>query len=292
MTQVVNQGVVQSLAMRAQRELLTDMAQQLGSPIVFLKAAWADPVLYGGMGVRLGTDIDVLVPSQHFIPMRDLLLERGFAEYRRRQGIRGQYLEAREITLQAPKKSAYLAVDLHRALAEPCWFRYPTEPLFARLQVYEGSGYSIPSLCPEDQVVYACVHYGAHAFDLDERHLMDVAKLVCRFNIDWRTVQERATAAGLQTVLALLLDSLRHTEAAEHIPASKPYFRVRGKMVRSLIGKSGLIARRRERRPVFDYLLVRPLLSDSGLAAIRFGLHYGLPWLAELATRHKPPQGT
>src|SRR2546430_12838012 len=74
-------GLVQSLVIKAQRRLLDQIGQKVATPVVYLKAAWADPVLYGGTGQREGSDIDVLVRPPAFFAFARALEGLGFRRY-------------------------------------------------------------------------------------------------------------------------------------------------------------------------------------------------------------------
>ncbi len=274
-------GMVQSLALNAGRKLLCEIAEEIGGPVLFLKAAWADPVLYGGQGERSGSDIDILVRGEHFDSFVAALEKRGFSRWEGLEGNRGRYFDAKEITFSPPPGSLFLTVDLHRELTDPCWFHCPVPELFERAVSYATPEGPILSLAPEDQVTYACLHYANHVFDLDERHLNDVKRLIDAFPIDWKVVEERATRMALRVALHLLRDGLLRSGGPDVPFRSGPGIRFRAFLVRRLIGRKGAIERGRRRGRLLDYLLVRPLLSDDWFAAPKFAWNFGAPWLGE-----------
>src|SRR4051794_38876039 len=71
-------GLIQSLVTKTARKILDEIGAEVGTPVVYLKAAWADPVLYGGRGERMGTDIDVLVRAPCFEAFAAALVGRGY----------------------------------------------------------------------------------------------------------------------------------------------------------------------------------------------------------------------
>ena len=116
-----NAGIIQSLLIKAQRGTLDAIGAAVGTPVVYLKAAWADPVLYGGRGERTGSDIDILVRPDRFEAFAAELTARGF----RRYDFDGshaydRYFGHKEWTFEPP--AGALTVDLHRALTEPIWY--------------------------------------------------------------------------------------------------------------------------------------------------------------------------
>lgn len=291
---IQNRGLVQSMVMRAQRDLVEKVATSMKSPALFLKAAWSDPVLYGGVGERYGTDMDLLVRPDDFTRFVDALSARGFRPFRPLEGTQATYFEAKELSLLPPPGSAYLTIDLHRALSDPGWFNVSLGPLFERAVHYDSPHGPIPSLSPEDQVVYACLHYAVHIFDLDERHLRDVHRMLSqRFrvegkehNVDWRKIKRLAKEAGVEATMCLLLDALREL-GTTNLPKGGIALHdwMRARLVRGLIGKKGVISRARPRSRALDYGIVRPLLSDDRLAGPRFWWRYGRPWVREAVLR-------
>src|SRR5437867_772946 len=116
-------GLVQSLVIQAERKLLDEVGQAVGTPVVYLKAAWADPVLYGGRGQRVGSDIDVLVRPASFLAFARALEERGFRRYVApwlRASFRWGY---KAWTYEGLPR--WMTVDLHRGIAERPWFDLP-----------------------------------------------------------------------------------------------------------------------------------------------------------------------
>jgi Uncharacterised nucleotidyltransferase len=281
-----NKGLIQSLALRAQRELIREVAAELNAPVLFLKAAWADPVLYGNEGKRYGTDVDILVRREVFEDFAERLVKRGFRRAKGLGGERGRYFEDKETGLLPPKGSGYLPIDLHRGLTNPIWFNCNPDDLFSRSRTYEVGTEKITSLCPEDQIIHACLHYAGHALDLDSRHLEDIHLLVSAFSIDWNVVKERAIATRCTTMLYLLQSALR--SMGSDIPVTvRLDFQMKAWAIRKLVEPDERMRRQRPRSRWVDYLLVRPLMSDDWTASVRFARHFGLPWLAETVRGRK-----
>src|SRR5215207_6562985 len=123
-------GLVQSLLIKAQRRLLDGVGERVGTPVVYLKAAWADPVLYGGRGERTGGDVDVLVRPAAFFAYALALEELGFRRYTvpwLRATFRWAY---KAWTYEG--RPRWVTVDLHRGIAEPPWFDLPAEDCLDR----------------------------------------------------------------------------------------------------------------------------------------------------------------
>src|SRR3954464_3559034 len=150
-------GLVQSLVIKAQRTLLDGIGRAVGTPVLYLKAAWADPVLYGGQGQRTGSDVDVLVRPGAFFPFARALEENGFRRYVTpwmRATFRWGY---KAWTYEGLPR--WMTVDLHRRIAEAPWFDLPPQGCIDRAVAYDSVDGPILSLSPEDQVLYAAAHY-------------------------------------------------------------------------------------------------------------------------------------
>jgi hypothetical protein len=275
-------GLVQSLLIKAQRQQLDEIGQAVGTKVLYLKAAWADPVLFGGRGERTGGDVDVLVRPDRFEAFAAALEGRGFRRHQHPSASYERYFGHKEWTFGPP--AGALAVDLHRDLTEPIWHDMHTDELIDRATAWDSVDGPILSLNAEDQVLYAAAHYSNHFYDLDPRHLEDCNRLVQRFAIDWDAVWSRGHRASLTLPLALLVDALvargRNLGPAAAGARTLP-LRLRRRLADLWVSTTPELARKGHRSRGIDYLLLRPLLSDQLLALPRVLLQFGLPWAKE-----------
>lgn len=207
-------ALAQSLVVKRQRQQLTEIGDAIGTKVVFLKAAWADPVLYEGRGERYGSDIDILVEAGAFVE---------FAEYLKTAGYERLRFVGREALNEARKEWAFegrsdlsppqLPIDLHRGLADAPWFEMPPEPCLQAAVHYDSPDGPILSLAPSDQVSYAAVHYANHGLDLDDRHVNDTARICGAYPIGWEHVAEGARRGSFYTALVWLARRLRQRNA-------------------------------------------------------------------------------
>ncbi len=266
---------MQALLLGKQRELLRTLGARAGADVLFLKAAWADPVLYGGVGRRLGSDVDVLVPADRFEAMTAALIDEGFNVVRPEHRRVTHHLGAKEWTFV--HAGTWMPVDLHRDLADAPWFDVDVPGLFARARDWTAEREMIRSLGPEDQVVHAAVHYANHLYDLDGRHADDIARLAEREPLDWTAVFERAQRGGFRLPLVLLGAQLAVRGVTMPTPpwAHAPAMQARTFAVRRWVLQRDGVRRRRGVTAWRGTLLERPLLSDRWTALPR--------WLARWA---------
>jgi hypothetical protein len=269
-------GLVQSMVIEEQRRLLDEIGHAVGTPVVYLKAAWADPVLYGGRGERVGSDVDVLVRPAAFAAVGHALEARGF----RRSSVPWSRASNRwghkAWVYQGPPPG--LGIDLHRGLADPHWFDLPPDECLDRAVAYDGAAGPVLSLGPEDQILYAAVHYANHRFGIDQRHIADVARLVAARPIDWEAVDERARRYGLRLPLALLLEALHARGAPVPVVPSgqNTVLAWRLAFARRWVETAPALRRRPPQARFVDIGLRLPLLSDRATALPRYVASFAL----------------
>jgi hypothetical protein len=283
-------GLVQSLLIKAQRQQLDEIGRAVGTAVVYLKAAWADPVLFGGRGERTGGDIDVLVRPDRFEAFAQALTARGFRRHQHPSASYERYFGHKEWTFGAPPGA--LAIDLHRDLTEPIWHDMRTDELLDRAIAWDSVDGPILSLDAEDQLLYGAAHYSNHFYDLDPRHLEDCERLVRNHPVDWAEVWSRGQRASLTLPLALLVDALvaRGCVLGPSAEGVRPLpLRVRRRLADLWVSTTPQLARKGLRSRGVDYLLLRPLLSDQWLALPKVVLEFGLPWVKERLLRKTAP---
>jgi hypothetical protein len=208
-------GLAQSLVIKTQRAMLDEIGQQVGSPVVYLKAAWADPVLYGGHGQRTGGDMDILVDRGRASAFVRALVAHGFQRVEWPWRWASLRFGGHAWVMRAPRGLMFL--DCHIGIAYRPWYDLPAAECMVRAVAYSSVDGPILSLCPEDQVLYVATHYANHGFCVEGRqlacHLEDTVRLLARFSVDWPTIEARARRGGLQLPLKLVADALRASGA-------------------------------------------------------------------------------
>jgi hypothetical protein len=276
-------GLVQSLVIKAQRKTLDEIGAAVGSPVVYLKAAWADPVLYGGRGERVGSDIDVLVRPARFEAFAAALAARGYRRVSWKSPVLERHYDQIERVFVPGGPPGAMPVDLHRALTSPCWYTLPADQMIDRAVAWPSVDGPILSLSAEDQILYGAVHHANHAFVLDGRHREDVRRVIEAGGVDWTMVGERARAARLRVALAMLLAALK--EEGCPVPAEAlegPWaVRARRRAAAAILALRPRGAAAAKLAQIVDGLLLAPLLSERPTALMEYAAAVALPWTME-----------
>lgn len=261
---------MQSLMVKAQREELDAVGLEVGTPVVYLKAAWSEPVLYGGRGLRTGCDIDVLVRPDRFEPFLQAMQRRGYTLDLRDVGSSWDRHHGKEMVLLPPP--GRIIVDVHRRLADRPWFDLPADPSIDRATSYPSVDGEILSLAPEDQILYGAAHYAGHHLSWDGRHAHDLVLLLATTPVDWTTIERRANGAWLTFTLVVLAEALRRRGAQIPRLRAEDSRRIvlQRRVLQRWMGVGPDLARRRLRDARLERLIFLPLLTDRPTALARY----------------------
>jgi hypothetical protein len=177
----------------AYRELVLRTAGPLavaGIPLMPLKGVLFAYWLYENPGERLGGDVDLLVPADHFDRAIGALLDKGFT-------LDEGWTNPHERTLLAPGLG--VEIDLHRGLFQPGRYRIRTADLFERGRS-DRSLFGIPITLPDPLDAFAHVvghEAGDRAPGLAPRKRRDLDRLTARFALHPRRVAAHLEAMGL-----------------------------------------------------------------------------------------------
>lgn len=185
---------------------------------------------YGSVGLRDSNDLDIYVHRPQLEAVLDLLAREG---YRKKSEAWSIHLSgACEIALQ--RRQPDCEVDLHWEFSSPYFLHLDAERLAARSMVVSTAGFSARTLCPEDHLIYVCVHAARESWGL-ARFVSDIAGIVSRCSLDWDDVQREAARARCWRVVAIglalaaecldapvppkILDRIRRDKAATRMTA-------------------------------------------------------------------------
>jgi hypothetical protein len=188
------------------RELLriVDLLQAHGVRALPVKGPSLAVFAYGDLGLRSFGDLDVLVQRSDVERVRAALTAEGFfpvLELPREEEPRFLRFHFERAFGHADRP---LLLEIHWALDYPCFsFAAAPERLWDRCATLTVEGKPIPSLAPEDLLIYLCAHGARHRWQR-LAWICDVAELIrtCR-SLRWGDIVTRAEKSGSARMLAL-----------------------------------------------------------------------------------------
>jgi hypothetical protein len=284
-------GAVSVLAanMRLCAELvaLVGLFRREGIGVAAFKGPVAAAAYYGHLGARTFVDLDVLVPAAQARAACAALVQAGYSpHFPLRPGWDEVYLR-RNCERAFDRAAPAAAVDLHWGLLPPGYSFTPAAgEVWGRLESVRLGGADVPTLGPEDTLLFFCLHAAKH--DWASLHwLCDLAELLrARPGVDWdwaRATAERGGAwrlvqVGLRLARGLLdapvpEDALRGGREADGLAAEAARALLAGAEQagprwpwRSLYYRG--MERKRDRARLVHDLLLAPTVHEWGLVPL------------------------
>ncbi|MBF0498874.1 MAG: nucleotidyltransferase family protein [Candidatus Riflebacteria bacterium] len=155
-------------------------------PVIALKGAHLAELVYCDIGLRSMNDIDLLVHKEDLVRAEETLFDLGYApiEFQRKVSTDNYHF-----TYALPNKE--LCVEIHWTLLPPLFhFNLTMSEQWKRAQPALIAGYPASILCPEDLLVYLCLHTCKDSFIHGLRSLFDICITIDHYKeaIDWDMV--------------------------------------------------------------------------------------------------------
>ena len=147
--------------------------------------------LYGDIGLRPSSDIDLLIRQNDFAQVHHLFIHIGFQAIRPSKKIcHGFYLWQKDMTYTHPKHP--IKIDLHwRFDRNPSWNQIDFEALWQQHEIVTLSGVNIPVLGKHDNLLYLCQHGAKHGWST-LKWLQDIVDFCEVYTINWPTLWQQA----------------------------------------------------------------------------------------------------
>ena len=236
-----------NLRMTARLLTILKLLREKGIEAIPLKGPSLAEAAYGDVALRQFVDLDILVAEEQILKARDLLVSLGFTPRytltKRQESVHMR----RDIEYTFRSQKSMFILDVHWRLA-PSYYRVDMHNLLERHALGSLAGFPIPSLAPDDLLLYLCFRGMRDMWD-KLGLLCDVAALLRRNqDWDWGPLLEKATSSGLRRTfllgLALAHDILRaelRPEIAEVLHRDRKLLRPRTEMAtRFLTGPIGV----------------------------------------------------
>lgn len=214
--------------------------EEQGIPSLALKGPGLAKVAYGDVHLRQYSDIDLLIPPEHFDTAERMLLQGDYEHYRKLKNIGGLrkrfYLY---LSQQSPFKrgNGVFTLDLHTRIMPP-GYRYPVrfDALWERARRIDLGSVEVWGCAQEDMLHLLCFHGIKNQWRV-LKHVCDVAELIraCP-DMDWKGVIARAEEGRFQHVLSLGL-CLAHKTFGVDLPSSVQTYAEQDEAVRAAADK-------------------------------------------------------
>jgi hypothetical protein len=165
-------------------------------PVIPLKGSYLAERVYGNIGVRPMSDIDILVKQEDLLRVEEILLDRGFTP---EQGVREIFENITHFNYTLIEKQMHMMIEVH-------WNLLPARENLS-VDIDQIWRQSLPSaisdvpvreLSPEDLLLHLTVHASKHVFYNGLRMVFDIAETLKHFKnrIDWQHLERTARGWG------------------------------------------------------------------------------------------------
>lgn len=204
---------------------LTGLLTDGGVRSITFKGPLLAQKVYGNIGLRPSTDLDLLIPPGSYEGAQAALAAGGYVPNVRAADIRRP---RQQVLLYLKRQATFVrgrayAVDLHVSLMPP-GYRYESdfESLYLRTQSVQVGDVTVRTFAPEDLLLLLCFHGVKNRWEL-LKYSCDVAELLrSQPGLLWEVVLDRARANRAERILRLgiyLAHSLLEAPVPEQILA-------------------------------------------------------------------------
>lgn len=205
------------------QELLrvVELLQQEGIPVILLKGIHLAECIYGHLGLRPMSDIDLLIPPDYIHQAIESMFRNGFKPFHAKD--RPYFVKAETGHFQIPANKKHFAdihhperrikVDLHASIVrENDPFDIDLSGLWQRSIRCNIQGREFRVLAPEDLVLHLCIHGSCvHLFRFGLLPFCDIAQVITRYrdSMNWQELADRAVLWRAQKPVFLLLSLIQ-----------------------------------------------------------------------------------
>ena len=166
-------------------------------PVIALKGAHLAEIVYGNIALRPMGDVDLLVRKEDLGRVEEILLGMGYlpAECNRQ-------ISTDNCHFVYKLAGKGLSVEVHWAFMPSNYrFEIDMDGVWERSRPCVLAGVEVSVLCPEDQLLYLCLHTSKHLFDdMGLKPLYDISSVIRHYGeeMDWNQVQSRCEQWGTE----------------------------------------------------------------------------------------------
>jgi len=258
-----------------------------GIPVMPLKGVALADSLYGDVGLRVCSDLDILVPRSAVPHAFELLQADGYEQADRSQvkpsDINFLARSAMEFGFTPPASAFPYLLELHWDIA----WRWRgdaamADDLWGAARRRQFWGIEAWTLSPEWELLYLAVHAARHRWQ-GLKWLVDIHEVCTRAKFDWDTVTDKARRFGLDRALAISLSAcqallgtpLPPTYSERPVPSWLPLFPASAPQMgewREALLVRRLFRRRLDRLRYLARIALRPTLGELEFLRLPAGL--------------------
>ena len=186
-------GATRGLRQEARLRAVVERLREAAIPSVPFKGPTLAQLVYGDVGLRYASDLDVLVGAADVARAVEVLLAAGWRLASQGQTDRHDLLEAAECELLLEHSATGLFLELHwRTGPRFAHASFPAEPLIARARPGDLLGGEVACLDDSDHFLVLCLHGATHRWDQLEL-VFTIAEFIARDLVtDWPRLLQRA----------------------------------------------------------------------------------------------------
>ena len=161
-------------------------------PVIPLKGSYLAERVYGNIGVRPMSDIDILVKQEDLSHVEEILTGSGFIQERGRRAIY-------DVGYTRTQNKLLMYIEVHWDISQPLEkLPFGIDKVWDQSRPSEISGIPVRELSPEDLLLHLAVHGSKHVFCNGLRMVFDIAETVKHFEnkVDWQHLQQTAQRWG------------------------------------------------------------------------------------------------
>ena len=159
-------------------------------PVIVLKGAHLAELVYGNIALRPMGDVDVLVHKDDLMRVEAVLLGMGYAPAECHRQIAKDNCH---FVYGLPNRELFVEVHWN-FLPSMYRFKIDIDGQWERSRQAIIAGVEVSVLCPEDLLLYLCLHTSKHLFEMGLKPLCDILETIRYYGkeIDWKQVQLRS----------------------------------------------------------------------------------------------------
>ena len=184
-----NMGLYHKLGM------LLEHLRRENIPVIVLKGAHLAALVYGNIALRTMSDVDILVHQEDVVRAGDKMLEMGYTPTQQYRPITSCN---HHFAYGLPNRELF--VEVHWTILSSAYpFDIDINGQWERSRSAIIAGVEVSILCPEDILLYLCLHASKHLFGMGLKHLCDIFETIRHYGeeIDWRQAKLRIDQWGI-----------------------------------------------------------------------------------------------